>query len=307
MGNILLKTICAALCVGAVLACEVPEFLPGAPKQDDGKNEELAAMLLLAFVAGGGLSSSSDSGSGTNLNCTSTTAPGSPAFVADTVNSAPGETGSGFGDSSRAVNGICGGGTNAGSYDVFTLSQTGTGAALILEWVGKKITNGTGTDFVVFENAFRPLGSSSSVFMEAVIVEVSQDATNWCGFAPDYTNTPETSYSTSPAHWSGFAGITPVLYNRDSNPLSGAAVFDQSQAGGDGFDLDNLSDDNSYGTGCSTTLRNDIRDTNGFVYVRMTAATNRTNADTGAAFLKDSGAFSGPDIDGVVGRYLANR
>ena len=179
---------------------------------------------------------------------------------------------------------------------------------MTLEWAGQKVTNGTGIDFVVFENPFYYGGNSSSVFMEAIIVEVSQDNTNWCGFGPDYTNGDETTYSTDPSTWSNFAGKTPVLYNRDTNALSATDIFDSAQAGGDGYDLANLSDSNAFGTGCNTTLRNDIRDTNGFTYIRLTAATDRTNADTGAAFVQDSGAFGGgPDIDGVAARHLTAR
>lgn len=281
--------------------------IPFLESESGGGANETAA--LAALVLGGGLGSAGSSGSSSSSTaaCSSGSAPADPAYLADTVTSAPGATGSGFGDSSKATNGICGQGTSVGSTDVFSLDATGSGASITLEWAGKKVTNGTGIDFVVFENAFYYGGNSSTVFMEAIIVEVSQDNSSWCGFAPNYTNGDETTYSTNPSVWSNFAGKTAVYYNRETNPLSASAIFDASQAGGDGFDLDNLSDDNSFGIGCSTTLRNDIRDTNGFVYLRLTAASNRTNADTAANFLQDPGAFNGPDIDGVVGRHLTAR
>lgn len=231
--------------------------------------------------------------------------------LADRVTLAAANTGEGFTDQNKAINGVCGGGLGGGSTDVFSLDQTGAGAVIVLEWAGKKITNGAGIDFVVFENAFRKNGSASDLFLEPIIVEVSENATTyganqWCGFAPDFTGTPETTHSTNPAHWLRFAGIAPILYNQDTNPLSATAVFDSAQAGGDGFDLSDLSDANSFGINCNTTIRNNIQ-ANGFTYLRLVAASARTNADSASAFPKDAGAFSGPDIDGVVGRYLMNR
>ena len=40
----------------------------------------------------------------------------------------------------------------------------------------------------------------------------------------------------------------------------------------------------------------------------MRAATAVTNPDTAAAFVKDAGSFDGgPDIDGVIARYVSTR
>lgn len=230
-----------------------------------------------------------------------------PADTADTVTSAPGDTGSGFQDKTKAINGIRGGGLSVGSTDVFSLTASGTNASMILEWKGKRVLNGSGIDFIVFENPFQYNGNASTVFMEAIIVEVSQDNISYCGFSPDYTFSPETTYSTNPTYWKRFAGITPVLYNVETNPLSGNDLYDLTKTGGDGFDLDNLSATNDYNIGCTTTLRDKIK-SEGFVYLRLTSATARTNADTSSNFLQDTGAFSGgPDIDGVIARYRATR
>jgi hypothetical protein len=230
-----------------------------------------------------------------------------PSDTADTVTSAPNNTGSGFQDRTKSINGIRGAGLSSGSGDVFSLTATGATASMVLEWSGKRVLNGSGVDFIVFENAFQYNGNPSSVFMEAIIVEVSQDNVSYCGFSPDYTFTPETTYSTNPTHWKRFAGITPVLYNIESNVFSGNDLYDTTKTGGDAFDLDNLSATNDYGIGCSTTLRDKIK-SEGFIYLRLTAATARTNADTGANFLQDTGAFGGgPDIDGVIARYRATR
>ncbi|HMV44358.1 MAG TPA: LIC_13355 family lipoprotein [Leptospiraceae bacterium] len=230
-----------------------------------------------------------------------------PADTADTVTSAPGDTGSGFQDKTKAINGVRGGGFSTGSTDVFSLTSTGSSASIVLEWKGKRVLNGSGIDFIVFENPFQYNGNASSIFMEPIIVEVSQDNISYCGFSPDYTFSPETTYSTNPTYWKRFAGITPVLYNVETNPLSGNDLYDITKTGGDGFDLDNLSGANDFNIGCSTTLRDKIK-SEGFVYLRLISATARTNADTGSNFLQDTGAFGGgPDIDGVIARYRATR
>lgn len=230
-----------------------------------------------------------------------------PSDTADTVTSAPNHTGSGFQDKTKSINGVRGAGLSSGSGDVFSLTATGTNASMVLEWSGKRVLNGSGIDFIVFENAFQYNSNPSTVFMEAIIVEVSQDNVSYCGFSPDYTFSPETTYSTNPTHWKRFAGITPVIYNIETNIFSGNDLYDTTKTGGDGFDLDNLSATNDYNIGCNTTLRDKIK-SEGFVYLRLTAATARTNADTGANFLQDTGAFSGgPDIDGVIARYRATR
>ncbi|MBL8019405.1 MAG: LIC_13355 family lipoprotein [Leptospirales bacterium] len=233
--------------------------------------------------------------------------------AADTITAAPSHTGSGFCDSSKAINGIRGGGTSSGGFDVLSLNSTAgdsspcaTGGTFVtLEWAGKKVQNGTGIDFIVYENPFWVSGNSSDTFVDPVIVEVSIDGTNFCGFAPDYTHTPETTYSSNPSEWTAFAGRYPVLMNQETNPLDATSIFTQSMGGGDFFDLDNLSSSNAYGTGCGTTLRNNIV-ANGFTYIRLTAASARNNPDTGAAFVKD-GVSNGPDIDGVITRYAGAR
>ena len=219
-----------------------------------------------------------------------------PADSADTVTYAPNHTGS-----------VRGAGLSSGSGDVFSLTATGANASMVLEWSGKRILNGSGIDFIVYENAFQYNSNPSTVFMEAVIVEVSQDNVSYCGFSPDYIFSPETTYNINPTYWKRFAGITPVIYNIESNVFSGNDLYDTSKTGGDGFDLDNLSATNDYNIGCNTTLRDKIK-SEGFVYLRLTSATARTNLDTGANFLQDTGAFDGgPDIDGVMARYRGTR
>ncbi len=230
-----------------------------------------------------------------------------PLDTADTVTSAPNDNGSGFRDKAKAVNGVRGGGISSGGVDVFSLTAKGSSASMVLEWSGRRILNGSGIDFTVFENAFQYNANSSTAFMEAIIVEVSQDNISYCGFSPSYNFTPKTTYSTAPSFWLRFAGITPTLYNVESNIFSGNDLYDTSKTGGDSFDLENLSATNDFGIGCNVLLRDKIK-SEGFVYLRLTSATARTNPDTGANYLQDVGAFGGgPDIDGVLARYRAPR
>ncbi|MBE7410665.1 MAG: LIC_13355 family lipoprotein [Leptospiraceae bacterium] len=229
-----------------------------------------------------------------------------PEDAADNVVSAPNHTGDGFYDKNKAINGVRGSGCCSGSTDVYSLSATGIGASIVLEWKNKKIVNGAGIDLIVFENPFNINGNSSARFMEPLIVEVSRDNIKYCGFFPNYTHTNETVYSNDPSKWLNFAGKTPVLYNEDTNKIAGNDIYDLSKSGGDGFDLDNLSSDNSFSIGCSTTVVNDILQ-NGFYYIRLTSATDRVNPDSGVKFPKDSGAFDGSDIDGVFARYRSLR
>ncbi|MCB1172834.1 MAG: LIC_13355 family lipoprotein [Leptospiraceae bacterium] len=281
--------------VGLALAlfCAANQCLPGTDSGDDDM-EALGALLL-----SNGLNATAPT-----VTCPAGTSLPAGLTLADTVTSAPAHTGSGYKDKTKAVNGICGGGSATGGTDVFSLDATGSGASLVLEWAGQKVTNGSGIDFVVFENPFS-ISSSSSRFMDPAVVEVSRDNVTYCGFGPDYTNAPETSYSTNPVHWSKFAGLTPVLLNQVTNPLTAADSFDPNKAGGDGFDLSNLVDTNQFGNGCSTVERNAIQ-TNGFVYIRIRSASALVNPDTGSAFVHDA-ISDGADIDGVISRYMATR
>ena len=230
-----------------------------------------------------------------------------PAGVAgaDSVVSAPASNGSGNSDSYCAVNGVRGGGNLQGSLDVFTLDITGSGASITLRWTGKKIFNGAGADFIVYENPFFISGSATNVYIEPVIVEVSQDNTVWCGFGPSYTLP---GFSSDPANWTGFAALSPVRYNQESNPGSLAYLFTSGSTGGGGdfFDLASVVSD----AGCPAGLVTNIQDTNtgnanrGFTYLRLTSATARTNPGTGNPYPGNANSSGGgPDIDGAAARY----
>lgn len=219
-------------------------------------------------------------------------APAENVRIADTVVDAPGATGTGFGDSTRAINGVRGAGSRSGSLDVFSLGYTpGGNDHITLAWSHGRLQNGPGPDLAVFENPF--LINGGGAFMDLIIVEVSLDGVEFRALAHDYTATDPTVYQRNPALWSGFAGKTPVLLNVDTNPV---APFDATAAGGDQFDLDTVEG--------SDAVALSIR-TSGARFVRLTSAPARINPDTGAAYVHDGGS-NGADIDGLYGRYLVS-
>ncbi len=226
---------------------------------------------------------------------------------ADLVKEAPGSTGEGFKNSNLAINGVRGNGKFGGSTDVYSLGTSSSTGYIVLEWSNRKVTNGVGIDFVVYENPFIYQNNPNEVFMEQVIVEVSIDGVNYCGFDPIYTYPNPSVYSKNPEYWVNFAGKNPVLFHEENNRLSEVELFNLAKSGGDGFDLDNLSTDNTFNIGCSVTLRDEIKN-NGFVYLKLVNAFTRNDPNTGNPFLKDPGSFDGaPDIDGASARYLQPR
>jgi len=210
--------------------------------------------------------------------------------LADTVVEAPGDTGDGFGDASHAIDGVHGAGAQEGNADdVFSLGyETGENDYIILSWSGRRVANGAGADFAVFENAFF-YGGGAEAFMDLAVVSVSRDGVTWAVFPHDYLADDETVYSALPEDWSGFAGKTPSLLNDATNPVD---PFDGAAAGGDEFDLDALGDDAE-----STAIKAE-----GFIYLKLASASAETNPDTSAAFVRDA-ISDGPDIDGVYARY----
>ena len=210
---------------------------------------------------------------------------------ADLVMDAPGAVPEApFRDPARAVNGVHGAGATAGGTDVFSLDWQ-DGASLTVSWSGRRVLNGPGPDFAVFENGFEN-PDATSLFMDLMLVELSIDGIAWVTFPHDYVAPDETVYSTDPAHWPGFAGRAPVLLHDIDNPVS---PLNPELAGGDAFDLDDL------GEGpLADTIRED-----GFLLLRLVAAPSRTNPDTGAPYVADAIADGG-DIDGIYAATLAD-
>jgi hypothetical protein len=162
--------------------------------------------------------------------------------------------------------------------DTYSLGlDEGVNDTLVLAWSGRRVVDGPGVDLVVFENPFE-LSGPSSVFMDLVIVEASNDGVAWTAWPHEYLAADLGAYSTDPADWEGFAGRTPVLLHAEDNPVD---PFDPDLAGGDGFDLADLPDE---------SLR-----TEGIRFVRFRAAGTEYPTEP---------VSNGPDIDGVYAARL---
>ena len=206
----------------------------------------------------------------------------------EAVVDAPGATGEGFGDPSRATNGVRGGGPTQGGFDVYSLDYASR--PYLVLGVGGIVRNGDGADLVVFENPFRS-GLGEGNFMDPIVVAVSRDGTTFVDLPHEYLAPDPSEYSIDPDHWQGFAGITPVLLHEDEHP---ADPFDPIAAGGDAFDLDALPLDG----GEAEAIR-----TEGFRFVRLTSAAIEIDPNTGARYPRDPVA-TGADIDGVYVRWV---
>lgn len=238
------------------------------------------------------------------------------AFLADS-SVRPEITGEAFGDPLKAANGICGGGWNNGSLDVYSTAKSmhcdTNEDCVVLEWTDSKVINTTGIDFVVYENGFA-YGNGMSRFMEPVIVEVSNDLNSWCGWKPEYTgvtdlNDPEFLKDVrNSENFSDLAGITPVLFKQNpdaKNTWKAEDLFTTTtdsrgtylKAGGDGFDLDSP-EFGQTGIGCSSELADQIK-INGFRYVRLTTAYTR---DSQTFPLAPDSFDRRADIDGVIAK-----
>lgn len=112
-----------------------------------------------------------------------------------------------------------GGGCCAGSFDVVSL---GNGGSITLGFGQRRIINGAGVDFIVFENPFLIGGDPENVFVEFGQVEVSEDGSRWLAFPCNF------------ATGAGCAGRSPTLANPDHPEIN---AFDPNEAGGDAFDL----------------------------------------------------------------------
>lgn len=253
-------------------------------------------------------------GGSSSIGCSVSAWPFAPnAYLADIVTEAPGQNHYQFGNPLCATNGIYGGGSGSGSTDVYSLKSSSMSIkcapnekCVVLEWKDSKVKNEAGVDFVVFENPFNR--TVTARFIEAVIVEVSEDGIHWCGWNPTYSgekNNTLPNFITdiyNPAKYERLAGIEPVLLNQSNWQYSGDDIFDQLKAGGDHFDLDDA-EFGSSGSGCSGAIKSMIQ-TNGFVYLRLTTANSRD----GASFPLPPDSFDQTaDIDGVVSKNITPR
>lgn len=116
-----------------------------------------------------------------------------------------------------------GAGANSGSTNVLSL---GNGGEIILDLGNCEAIDGTGADFIVFENAFNIGGNPNDPYAELGIVGASEDGITFVDF-PCHTS----SYP-----YTGCAGWHPVY----SNPSNSISPFDPATAGGDAFDLHDI-------------------------------------------------------------------
>lgn len=213
---------------------------------------------------------------------------------------------SGFSDSKKAVNGICGAGELVGSLDVYALDITGAGASMVLSWGGRTVKNVTDSlDFIVYDNSFRISDDSNTYAMDPSVIQVSIDGSNYCGFNPSYSGASVNVMDS----WTRFGGLRPVYYNMTTKPYTNEDLFINTGGsfllgGGDGFDLDNLDPNDPNDTGCDATVANNIKST-GFKFLKITSASNVDNPNTpGSKFPWPPGSYNGSDVDGVVAREI---
>jgi hypothetical protein len=168
-------------------------------------------------------------------------------FAEQIVNFSPGTgitEGVGFGVTSRVLGGPRGEGAVQATTDVLTLGETGS---VTLGFGGKWIEDGSGFDFIVFENPILVGGTGNTVYGELFFVEVSTDGANFARFESLSLNpNPIPAFGTMDRTLvSGLGGTEPGFANVDTNTID---PFDATVAGGNAFDLSSLSG-NSLVTG----------------------------------------------------------
>ena len=97
-----------------------------------------------------------------------------PSYAERVHNFEPGEN-SGFGATKMpevVLGEPRGSGLYSGSTDVVSL---GIGGMIVLDFGSKRVLNGPGPDFVIYENAFYTIGAPEFPFSEFGAVSVSQD------------------------------------------------------------------------------------------------------------------------------------
>ena len=194
--------------------------------------------------------------------------------------------GSGIFNPQNALGPPVGGGLINGSLDVHSL---GIGGSLTLGF-DVIITNGPGADFIVSENPFF-LNGTNLVFSEAVFVEVSSDGENFARFPNRYLGPNEDPGPFTAAivgTYSAMAGEIPVLFGNPNYPTADAQ--DLVEAGGDAFDLQDLSQD--------PLVLNGLVDLNNIHFVRLIDVISGTDTDTFGHVIWDSGVSA--DIDAVT-------
>ncbi len=167
--------------------------------------------------SGGGDTGGADGGGGGDP------AEACPDFANEVVDIAYGP-GAGYGQEhfpSIVFGGPHGFGEMSGSLHVLAL---GNGGSITLGFTDRRIVDGQGADFIVFENAFWAGGDPDVPYAELGAVEVSADGETWIGFPCSALEAP----------FGSCAGWNPVYANVTDNDID---PLDATVAGGDAFDL----------------------------------------------------------------------
>ncbi|MBK8481899.1 MAG: hypothetical protein IPL40_12080 [Proteobacteria bacterium] len=150
------------------------------------------------------------------------------------------QPGPGAGHGASALPGVIQGGPTGGGARhgaVEGVLAFGVGGELIVDFGDHEIIDGSGPDFIVFENAFET-GPFSS-FSEPAVVGLSRTSPADGAFKDFPCDLAATSGDAAGARWPhpGCAGVRAVLANVGRNCLT---PTDPTQAGGDAFDLATL-------------------------------------------------------------------
>lgn len=187
----------------------------------------------------------------------------------------------------NALGAPSGGGLNAGGTHAHSL---GAGGSLTLGF-DVILTDGPGADFVVFENPFLT-GSGSSVFAEAIFVEVSSDGKQFARFPSSYYG-PQRSggaFAVSQVNmFDGLAGVCPVLAGSSQHPK--ADPQDVVTGGGDAFDLADLKN--------HTLVLQGVVKLGAIQFVRLVDVIGGKDMDSRGKVIQDPTAGSA-DVDAVA-------
>jgi len=171
--------------------------------------------------------------------------PAQPVAYADQVIAyAPRGTPGTFMDPALALGPPRGRGTAQGSLHVVSLgdrdppagpASEGYGGSIEIGFAGKRIVDGPGPDIRVFENAQLVAGDRRVRWIEACIIQVSQDGGSWRTFP---FSVDARYRDDDPRRFAGVAGIGPCFLNPDPlDPFFRLVDPREPAAGGDAFDL----------------------------------------------------------------------
>lgn len=133
-------------------------------------------------------------------------------------------TGGGFGSQQNVLGSPRGQGTSQGSSHVLSL---GNGGSIVLEMTDNLIVDGSGADFIVYENPFYVGDDPNDRFIEAGVVSVSQDGITFLRFESRIDSSRALG---DPARYQHIAGVEPVLPG-DGPDCIGGDRFDLAEVG----------------------------------------------------------------------------